>query len=132
MFLKTFDEKQKFNLKNLNWILKIGWHSDLHGKNYLNISMIILFNNVDSFHVTPVMSRLVFFLIKNNFYSTLLKKGENSGSVSRTPKVMFEFTDPSLRGEVNRWTGMGQKRLLVCCFYLFLLLQCIAPNRKSV
>ena len=32
MFLKTLDEKQKFNLKNLKFILNIGWHSDLHGK----------------------------------------------------------------------------------------------------
>ena len=38
MFLQTLDEKQKSNLKNFNSILKIGWHSDLHGKMNLNLS----------------------------------------------------------------------------------------------
>ena len=37
MFLKTLDEKQKFYWKNLKLILKISWHSDLHGKMNLNI-----------------------------------------------------------------------------------------------
>ena len=35
-------------------------------------------------------------------YALLTEKGENfTDSVSSTPKFMFEFTDPSLQGEVN-------------------------------
>ena len=38
----------------------------------------------------------------------LLKRGENFiDSASSTPEFMFEFTDPSLRGEVNSNTNSG-------------------------
>ena len=39
MFLKTLDKKQKFNLKNLNSILTINWHLDLHGLMNLNLML---------------------------------------------------------------------------------------------
>ena len=43
MFLKTLDEKQKFNQKNLELIFKIGWHLDLHGKMNLKICKMAFF-----------------------------------------------------------------------------------------
>ena len=43
MFLKTLDKKQKFNLTNLNGILKklVGSQIDLHGNMNLNIKALI-------------------------------------------------------------------------------------------